>query len=325
MSFQVAGALLVAVALAAAVFLALWVDRFKGEPVMRLVLMALWGGACGLALRLAAPTLASFGRPGVVTGFSPSLTAGVPVVEELLLAAGLAILATSHYLDGPLDGAAYGTVTGLGYATFQVLASLATAPSPSQPGVSIVAVLGQAGATALVGGAFGLAKLTLRAALRVPIVLAAALLAGVYQGGLVLAGRWARRTWPEGGTVFDCALGALSVVILLGVAQAGLTFERRVLVRQLAEEVKLGVLPEWVAKVIPWYAKRIRSAWWPRRDERREIVRLLTSLAYRKQQLLGLSEFRANLYGLEVGRLRQRARTLLALHPPSRDGAESET
>jgi RsiW-degrading membrane proteinase PrsW (M82 family) len=325
MTLQLAGALVVIVTLTAVVFLALWVDRFKGEPVMRLVMMALWGGACGLALRLAAPALASFGRAGVAAWFPPSLTAGVPVVEELLLAAGLAILATSHVLDGPLDGAAYGTVTGLGFAAFQVFASLATASSPSQTGVSIVAVLGQAGATALVGGAFGLAKLTLRAALRVPAVLAAALLGGLYQGGLVLAGRWARRTWPESGGVFDCVLGALSIVILLAVAQTALTFERRVLVRQLAEEVNLGVLPEWVTTVIPRYAKRVRSAWWPRRDERREVVRLLTSLAYRKQQLLGLSEFRANLYGLEVGRLRQRARTLLALDRPSRDDGESET
>ncbi len=43
------------------------------------------------------------------------------------------------------------------------------------------------------------------------------------------------------------------------------------------------------------------------------IVGLLLALAFRKRRLRNLPDERARLYGLEVGRLRQRAKTLLAL------------
>jgi RsiW-degrading membrane proteinase PrsW (M82 family) len=316
-------ALVLAVALSAAAFFVLWLDRFKGEPVMRLVLMAAWGVACALALRVAAPALASLGGPGNGAGGNPLLAAAVPVLEELLLAAGLAILATSHFLDGPLDGAAYGTVTGLGYAAFQIVAALATGASVAG-GAPVIGVLEQAGATALVGGAFGSAKLALRVALRVPAVLTAALVAGLYQWGMAQAAAWGWQRWGSHATLFDLALGAASALVLVGVFGAGLAVDRRVLVRQLTEEVTLGVLPEWVVVVIPSYRKRIRADWWLRRDERREVVRLLTSLAYRKQQLRVLSELRANLYGLEVGRLRQRARKLIALATHTAGEAQKE-
>ena len=67
--------------------------------------------------------------------------------------------------------------------------------------------------------------------------------------------------------------------------------------------------------------RRCRSGWWPRRDERREIAGLLVTLGLCKRQLLALPDDRAWLYGLEVGRLRQRARTLLAAAPAPPAGA----
>ena len=96
---------------------------------------------------------------------------------------------------------------------------------------------------------------------------------------------------------------------------ACLAYERRVLSEQLRTRSALGVLPAWVVEVLPSYRRRIRSDWWPRRDERQEILDLLVSLAFRKQQLRTLPDDRARLYGLEVGRLRQRARAVLALAP----------
>ncbi len=315
-------ALVVAVALAAAAFLVLWLDRFKGEPIMRLVLMVVWGAVCALAFRLAAPVLATLAGPGIAFGEVPPITAVVAFLEQTLLAGGLAILATSHYLDGPLDGAAYGTVTGLGYAAFQITAWVSAGPSPADPAVPAITALGQAGATALVGATFGFAKLTLRAAVRVPVVLAAAVVGGLYRWALASAAEWGWQKWGQAGVPFDLALGGASLAALLVVFEGALAFEQRVLARQLAEEVALGVLPEWVVAVIPRYLGRVRSDWWHRRDERREVVRLLTSLAYRKQHLRVLSELRANLYGLEVGRLRQRARMLLAL--PAHAGPEAE-
>ena len=102
--------------------------------------------------------------------------------------------------------------------------------------------------------------------------------------------------------------------MILALFAASFSYERRVLAGQLVEEVELGVLPAWVAEIVPSYPRRIRSEWWPRRDERREILRLLVTMAFRKHRLRTLSADRLRLYGLEVGRLRNRARVILADH-----------
>lgn len=313
--------LAVVAALSATAFLVFWLDRYTTEPVVRLVLAACWGSMCPLLFRLADPAV------GLAVDLDPLLGTALPaaagLLEGLLLAAVLVVLATSHYLDGPLDGAVYGTVAGLGFAAFQSLAALHQGWSPPDPSVAVFMTLVRAGATALVGAGIGLAKLAVRMALRVPCTLAAVLAAGLSRWLLsVLAVRgWG--VWGQHNTPFNLALVAAAALLLVGVFWAALALEHRVLVRQLGDEVALGVLPSWVVEVLPSYRRRIRSTWWARRDERREIIRLLTSLAFRKHRLRGLSEERARLYGLEVGRLRQRARTLLALAPGTDPGPEA--
>ena len=188
----------------------------------------------------------------------------------------------------------------------------------------ILLTLVRAGATALVGAGIGFAKLALRASMRVPCALATVLVAGLAQWLLLRAAIWGWSVWGQHNTPFNLALVTAAALLLVGVFWAALLLERRVLTRQLADEVAFGVLPSWVVDVLPSFRRRIRSAWWRRRDERREIVRLLISLAFRKQRLRGLSEERARLYGLEVGRLRQRARTLLALTPGTEPEASIE-
>jgi len=305
--------LAVVAALSATAFLVFWLDRYTTEPVVRLVLVAFWGVLCSLLFRLADPTA------GLAVDLDPLLGTALPaaagLLEGLLLAAVLVVLATSHYLDGPLDGAVYGTVAGLGFAAFQSLAALHQGWSPPDPGVAVFMTLVRAGATALVGAGIGFAKLAVRMALRVPCALAGVVVAGLGRWLLSLVAVRGWGVWGQHNAPFNPALVAAAAVLLVGVFWAALALEHRVLVRQLGDEVALGVLPSWVVEVLPSYRRRIRSAWWARRDERREIVRLLTSLAFRKHRLRGLSEERARLYGLEVGRLRQRARTLLALAP----------
>jgi protease PrsW len=315
--------LAVVAALSATAFLVFWLDRYTTEPVVRLVLVAFWGVLCPLLFRLAGPTL------GLVVdlGPMPGTAAALPtawVLEELLLAAGLAVLATSHYLEGPLDGAVYGTVAGLGFAMVQNLAAFHDGLVPPNPSVGVLTTLVRAAATAAVGAGIGFAKLALRASMRVPCALATVLVAGLAQWLLLHAAIWGWSVWGPRNIPFDLALIVAAALFLAGVFQAALALERRVLTRQLADEVALGVLPSWVVAVLPSFRRRIRSAWWRRRDERREIVRLLISLAFRKHRLRGVSEERARLYGLEVGRLRQRARTLLALAPDTEPGASSE-
>ena len=305
-------------------FLVFWLDRYRAEPVPRLALMALWGFLCPLLFRLAEPTLGFVGDFDPVLGPAAALPAAAGLLEELLLAAGLTLLATSHYLDGPVDGAVYGAVAGLGFACFQGLAALHAGWAPPHAALPAYATLVRAGATAAVGAGIGLAKLTARPLVRVPCALAAVLVAGVARWVLYGAAGYGWGVWGVRNTPFNLALVAAAALLLAGVLVGAFAVEYRVLARQLGEEVQLGVVPGWVVDVLPSYRRRIRSDWWTRRDERREIVRLLTALAFRKHQLRGISGTRARLYGLEVGRLRQRARTLLALAAGADPGPEVE-
>jgi hypothetical protein len=299
-------------AVSGAAFLVLWLDRYTTEPVLRLVLAGLWGVGCPLVLLLAGPALGLVGSLDPVPGNTAALPA-VALVEGVFLAAGLAVLATSHYLEGPLDGAVYGTVAGRGLAATKCLAALYGGRVPPDPSVLIFLTLVGAAAAAAVGAGIGFAKLALRTSLRAPFVLAAVVFAGVAWWLLLRGAYWALSAWGPQNVPLRVGLVVVAALFLCGMFVGALALERHVLTLQLTDEVALGVLPAWVVDVLPSYRRRIRSVWWRRRDERREIVRLLISLAFRKHRLRGLPEERARLYGLEVGRLRQRARKLLAL------------
>lgn len=311
-------------ALWGAAFLILWLDRFRTEPVLRLVLLAFWGFLCALAFRLGGPDMDLIVGLDSTLGTPTAFPFAAGIVEQLVLALGLAAVAMSHYLDGPLDGAVFGTVTGLGFGAFQTVAALHAGWTPASPLLPLFLTLMCATATAAVGSSIGFAKLALRALPRVACALGAVLAAGLAQWGLVVAANWVWHTWGARDTASNVALALGAFLLLVGVFQVALVLERGVIARQLADEVAFGVLPPWVVKVLPSYWRRIRSDWWRRRDERREIARLLTSLAFRKHQLRGLAEERARLYGLEVGRLRQRSRTLLALPPDAQPVAANE-
>ena len=79
----------------------------------------------------------------------------------------------------------------------------------------------------------------------------------------------------------------------------------------MAEEVELDVVPAWVLEVIPYYRRRIRSEWWPSRQERTVLARLLTRLAFRKHAVKRLPVAESQIAGLEIVRLRQRIRAML--------------
>ena len=132
------------------------------------------------------------------------------------------------------------------------------------------------------------------------------LVAGVRIAAAASGRGWRRSAW-------DGAAGAVA---------AALAIELVVTRRELAEEAGLGVVPEWAPEVLPRYWRRVRGDWWPRRDERRALSRLLLQLAFRKHQLRHLDDDRATLYSLEVGRLRERARRLFA--PGRAPGAAGE-
>jgi len=309
------------------VLAAVWFfDRYDREPLALVAAVFLWGAIpvpilAVIAEGLTGHVMAAVGR-GPWLGFAQSVMVA-PVIEELLK--GLAVLGVvilSDQFDNPTDGVVYGTAVGLGFAMAEnaLYALGALGQGPAHVGLLVlVRTVTSAGvhavASAALGGFLGIAYLSRRWSARIVVAVAGFLVAaGIHTAWNLAAERWA--LYGDGHSLATALLSLPVVYILyLGVLAAFLHWEHRLLVRELSQEVELGVLPVWVAEVIPRYRLRIRSDWWPSREERTVIARLLTRLAFRKHAIAHLPEAEAQLAGLEVVRLRERVRRVLGEDP----------
>ncbi|HVN75547.1 MAG TPA: hypothetical protein VMT19_04465 [Thermoanaerobaculaceae bacterium] len=315
------------VLLGGAAFAFLWLDRHDRDLVPWLVGTALWGFAFPAALALAGTRLPQLLAEPAAGDAVPELWVAGPALAAAVPLLGLALpvvlVARSRALEGPSGGLVFGICAGLAFSFgMHVLVVVRGTWQPAAGALVFMSLL-HAAAGAVLGAGVGWAKLSAPRGMRVPAVAGAIVAAAALGVVLVAAAAACWRRWGGGSDLCNLALAAADVGVLAGAIAFSLALERKVLATQLAEEVGLGVLPEWVADILPSYRRRVRSDWWARRDERREIVRLLLGLAFRKRRLRSLPEERARLYGLEVGRLRQRARVLLALSPAPLAGAQA--
>ncbi len=302
---------------------AVWLfDRYDREPLPLVAGVLAWGA-------IPAPFLALVIEGGIAAflglhfgGLQLQWLQGTlvaPAVEETLKGAAiLAVILFSDQFDNPTDGVVYGTAVGLGFAVsenlFYELGAVVSSPH-SATSLVILRTLTSAGvhavASSILGGALGIAYLSRR---RVGRWMAGC--SGLV-GAILLHAGWnaavGRMALFDQKGPFVVAVSALPAIYALyvGVLAMFLQWEHRLLANELGEEVRLGVLPAWVAEVIPRYRRRIRSDWWPSRRERTVIARLLTRLAFRKHAIAHLPKDEARLAGLEVVRLRERARRIL--------------
>ncbi len=110
------------------------------------------------------------------------------------------------------------------------------------------------------------------------------------------------------------AAAGASLVVLFTVRELAWS---RILLRELSEEVTLGIVPITHVAILasPW--RRQLSDWWPERSERRVYVEAVLRLAWRKVQMRGLPATSRRIGQLEVLRLRERIRSMLApVEPP---------
>jgi hypothetical protein len=110
------------------------------------------------------------------------------------------------------------------------------------------------------------------------------------------------------------------VALLASLVALALVLEGRVIRVELGREVEMGVLPGWVVHAVASFRRRAFGSWWLPRDERRVVSQLLTRLAFRLRTLRHAGGDALRVRGLEVGRLRQRAKGVFSLR---RDGAGS--
>jgi hypothetical protein len=307
-----------AMAVVAAACAALWLDRRRWGGIAWLWAVAVWSLATPALLALAGAPVARLMQAPLRGSAIPEAW-GVPGLALALIVVAavlpIGVVVCSRAVEGPADGAVFGGVVGVGLAVGASWLVLAlTAWRPDAAALAFVVVL-HAAAGALLGAGLGFGKLASRRTLCFSVAVAAAFAAAAFIAVVVVAALSCWQAWGEANIAGNLGLTAVALAALAAVLAACLAYERRLVSKQLQDEVELGVLPAWVVEVLPSYRRRIRSDWWSRRDERREIVSLLVTLAFRKHQLRTLSEDRLRLYGLEVGRLRQRARALLAPAP----------
>ena len=280
-----------------------WADRYEREPLSLILVTFVWGALP--ALLLAAALRLGFEMPLQVLGrhrlevVSGTLLA--PLVEELLKAAAVALIywRWRDEFDNVLDGIVYGSMVGFGFAmTANLLTYVGNFLFDGYAGLNraiflqgLVFGLNQALYSALVGAGFGLAQ-------------------SIRQG----RGRW---LWPLAGLLVAVAAHTLQntathlavadvtpwlfrvavvaswagvlviVFVLIGVGDR----ERRLVVRQMADEVARGTLPagryEWVGSYLGRAGEQWRAIscgqfrrWWLIR----RFTRACTELAFRKER-----------------------------------------
>jgi hypothetical protein len=290
-------------------YLVWWVDRFRLLPLSRFIAVFAMSSAAGLLLAARWPSAAGSGWRAVGPAMPLSSLAAERLPGDVadaarlvvLLLAVLVFLLARWRVETLLDGVIFGVAAGVGCALPAGWLLAESAPVV-EGGELVVTALLPIVAGVVIGLTVAWARLLRRWRWRIPAVAV-----GAGAGVTVLVG--ARLAAAAAGRIW---VGMIVLVVAFAVAATvAVIVEVRVSRRELAEEATLGVLPEWVIEVVPWYWRRIRASWWPRRDERRALARLLVQLAFRKHQLRHLEGERATLYSLEVGRLRERARRLL--------------
>ena len=308
------------------VILIWWIDRYDREPWPLLLSVFLWGLIAAPGLVLAAGGLIAGIANWIGSGLLTSVIVA-PIVEELAKGVGiLLVVILSQHFDNPTDGLVYGTAVGLGFAVTENLLYGLWTGSLMAHGQAETYVLGRtlftagvhALASSVVGAGLGLGRTSGRRIGAVGWALMGLVVAVALHGGwnLVLL-----KVPYEAGWVFPTMiLGPLYLVFVLSFVLM-LWCEHRILVKQLSEEVALGVLPGWAGRVIPYYRRRVRADWWPSRQERIVISRLLTRLAFRKHALAARGDS-ANIEGLEIVRLRARIQTILGTPGPLGDTDE---
>ncbi len=309
-----------------------WFDRYDREPIHLVVMVFLYGASVAPAIALFAfgvfdSVVVSWISADSITFVGTTILG--PIVEECAKGAGilLVVFFTSKF-DNPTDGVVYGTAVGLGFAvTENVIYGLGAGVQMTEVQSPVFLIAGRtllsagvhAVCSASLGGFIGHAVMTRSMIVRANWTLCglgiAVLIHASFNLTLMLAGPFS----PD-GSLRSWLLAVPGVYIAYFVVLAAfLRSEQGILKEQLAEEVRFKTVPPWVADVIPYYRRRIRSDWWESRNERAVISRLLTRIAFRKHALRNLSQDEANLASLEVVRLRQRLREILGIKPPEID------
>jgi RsiW-degrading membrane proteinase PrsW (M82 family) len=312
-------------------FLALiwWLDRYDREPVWMVALTFAWGALGGAGLSLFGNTLVHFGI-SLLFGAEHAAWAGpvvvAPLIEEPTKAVILLLVATSRYFDNTTDGFVYGAAAGLGFGMTENMLyfyqSSQLAGFDLSHGVqswaltvtvrTFYSAVMHATATAIIGASIGWsrfrplwAKLT-----AIPVGLSIAFgIHALWNGMLTLN---IGGLDEETRFIANLVIFPLEVLLTFSVFQLSLYAEKRTLLRELAEEARLGVLPAAHVAPLSSYIGRLQTTFHPSRSAQDAYIRAATALAFRKHQARSCSKSRKAEYRNDIDRLRRELQGLLS-------------
>ncbi|MFZ1729861.1 MAG: PrsW family intramembrane metalloprotease [Bacteroidota bacterium] len=292
-------------------------DRYDREPVSLLLLNFVWGalGAIFFGILFSITLSTTLGS----TEFHDAIFVA-PFTEELTKGLFLFWTIRDRRFDNITDGLVYGMAIGLGFGmTENFLYFLGASTAGEWVFLVIIRTLFtavmHAMSTGIFGAFMGLTKFG-RPSTRIPLRLLGILLAmgmhffwnfSVSINNPAAAGL---------GTIFIL----LSLVVIIVVVQLALMAENRLLIRELAEESELGLIPATHLQYLPYSSKRKLLGWLSPVVDRKQYVQLSTRLAFRKFQSRNCSGPLQEEYTAEVENLRAQVQTLLQQDAES-DGA----
>lgn len=281
-------------------FLIWRMDKYEPEPIKFVFIHFFWGAFGAIILSLVGTTIIGFATG--ITG-QTELESTIqtiffaPLVEETAKGIFLIWTVNSKKFDNITDGIVYGTAIGLGFGMTENFLYFITYGDSASSWFYLVTVRSlfsavmHAIATGIIGASFGIAKYS-NSIIRLLLPFIALLLS------IFIHFFW-NATVSFNGTFF---LGLLFIIVLiilfLAVIKLSIKNEKRLIERELSEEVTYGIIPE---NYLPILSTRLRlKKGWMDENTRKVFFRTAVHLAFCKIKFKKVTGKRKEFYYKEV-------------------------
>lgn len=294
------------------VWLVWMMDRYDREPVGLLLANFAWGAIGAIILSIAGSLAVS---AAVERGQLFDTVVIAPVVEEAMKAVFLLWTVRQRTFDNVTDGLVYGMAIGLGFGMTENFFYFLGAETVGEWASLVVvrtlfSAIVHALATGVCGAFMGMTKFQLRR-FRFPLRTLGLLLAvGIH---FIWNASISLQTPASVGLGFLFVLGSAAIILVL--VQVALSYENRMLLRELAEEAAIGLFPESHLRFLPYAGRRKISGWLPPHVHRGRYIQTATRLAFRKSQLPFCSDAELHSCADEINDLRRTISGMLFPEP----------
>ncbi len=296
-------------------------DRYEREPFWLVSLNFLWGATGAIMFGIIGSIIMGLGVSEFIYQFANKTDANdlnniagavlvAPMVEESTKGAFLLLVALSRNFDGPVDGAVYGGSIGLGFGMTENFLYFLSYPTSYESLFFLIFIrtlfsaLLHCCTQATFGAAIGFAKFRGWGVklLVVPLGLFTA---------MFMHFTWNLTVSFESTALLGFVFMILCVLAIFTIFQLGVYHEGKMILRELTDESKNGVIPAAHLKYIPYTSRRYKRGWLQGKINQKDYVKAATRLALRKYQIRKMTQSAQKPYLREIENLRYKIQTML--------------